>query len=96
MKKFDQGISANPGGRPKKSNRAAGMCREHTEKAVEVLIKSLSSEKEDVRLKAAEQILNRGWGKPQEYVELSGDEDRPLLTKIEVVLRRADSNPGSV
>ena len=88
---FEPGQSGNPSGRSKKSNAAAGKCREHTDKAIAVLIKSLASEKEDVALKAAEQILNRGWGKPQEYVEVSGDEENPLRQKITVELIRVQN-----
>jgi len=93
---FKPGESGNPGGKQRKSNKASGMCRDNTDKAIQVLIDKLSSAKEDVQLKAAVEILNRGWGKPQEYVELSGDEESPLLTKIEVVLKRADNSTGSV
>lgn len=81
---------------PRKSNRAAGMAREHTEKAIQVLVNQLDSPKDETKFKAASELLSRGWGKPQEFVELSGDEENPLLTKIEVVLKRADNNPGSV
>jgi len=96
MKKFEQGKSANPGGRPKKSNMLAGMAREHTEAALKVIVECLADEKAETRLKAAEILHNRGWGKAQEFVEVSGDGENPLLTKIEVVLKRADNSTGSV
>lgn len=91
---FEPGESGNPSGRPKKSNKAAGMAREHTEKAIQVLVKQLDSPKEEIQHKAAESLLSRGWGKPQEYVELSGDEDNPLRHKVIIELVRA--NTGSV
>lgn len=80
---FTAGNSANPGGRPKKSNIASGMARDHSEKAIKVLAEKLDSTKEEVQIKAAVELLNRGWGKPQEFIELSGDEDNPL----EMILR---------
>jgi hypothetical protein len=90
---FKPGESGNPGGKAKKSNRAAGMAREHTEKAIQVYIASLASEDERIRLDAATKLLERGWGKAQEYVEVSGDEENPITTKITVELVRA--NTGS-
>lgn len=91
---FEPGQSGNPSGRSKKSNKAAGMAREHTEAAIKVYIESLKSADEKIRLDAATKILERGWGKPQEYVEVSGDEENPLRQKITIELIRA--NPGSV
>lgn len=39
------------------------------------------------RVKAAETLLDRAWGKPRQSVELSGDADNPLETifRIELV-----------
>lgn len=39
------------------------------------------------RVKAAETLLDRGWGKPRQSVEVSGDSDSPLahILRIELV-----------
>lgn len=88
---FKPGQSGNPDGARRKSNKVAGMCRAHTEEAVKALIESLADPKNEVRIKAAEAILNRGWGKPQEFVEVSGDEENPLSHKFTVEFVRAKS-----
>lgn len=93
---FEPGQSGNPEGRPRKSNKAAGMAREQTEKAVQVLINALADDKTENRIKAAESLLNRGWGKPQEYVELSGDDEKPIHAKLVVEFIKPNANPGSV
>ncbi len=58
---FRQGVSGNPGGRPK---GIAAKAREHTDKAVQVLAEALDSKDERVRVTAAEKLLDRGYGKP--------------------------------
>lgn len=86
---FEPGQSGNPTGRPKKSNKAAGMAREHTDKAIAVLVDKLASEKDDVQIKAAVELLNRGWGKPTEFHEITGEDGEPILHKMTVELVRA-------
>lgn len=61
LKPWPKGVSGNPGGRPK---GIAAKAREHTERALEVLTEGMESEDEKVRLTAAKEILDRGWGKP--------------------------------
>lgn len=60
-KKFQPGVSGNPGGRPK---GIAAKAREHTDKALEVLANGLADTDPRVRVAAAKEILDRGWGKP--------------------------------
>lgn len=91
---FEPGQSGNPSGRSKKSNKAAGMAREYTEAAIAVHIKNLKSDDADTAHKAAEAILARGWGKPQEYVEHSNDPDAPLNLLVSYIDR--NSNPEGV
>lgn len=87
---FEKGNTLG-GGRPKKSNRAAGMAREHTEAAIQVYIKSLASEDERVALDAATKLLERGWGKATEFLEVGGDEENPIRHKVTVELIRANT-----
>ena len=43
--------------------------------AVGVLVTAMSDEDARVRIKAAEVLLDRGWGKPPQALTVAGDED---------------------
>lgn len=60
-RKFQPGVSGNPGGRPK---GIAAKAREHTDKALEVLVEGMEDKDPRVRVTAAKELLDRGWGKP--------------------------------
>jgi len=66
------GQSGNPGGRrdPRRISLTE-MCRAHTKDAVEALVASLTDPK--VRVPAACALLDRGWGRPKQHIEASGD-----------------------
>jgi len=58
---FKPGQSGNPGGRPR---GIAALARAHTDRAVEVLVEGMEDEDHKVRIAAAREVLDRGWGKP--------------------------------
>jgi hypothetical protein len=60
-KKFQPGVSGNPGGRPK---GIAALARQHTDKALEVLSTALDDADGRIRVAAAKELLDRGYGKP--------------------------------
>jgi hypothetical protein len=57
---FPKGVSGNPGGRPK---GIAAKAREHTDKALDVLVEGLVDSDGRIRIAAAKEILDRGYGK---------------------------------
>lgn len=61
LKPWAKGQSGNPGGRPK---GIAAKAREHTDKALDVLVEGMADEDPRVRVAAAKEVLDRGWGKP--------------------------------
>jgi len=60
----------------------SGLARAHTEKAIAVLVKAMDSEDERVAVDAASRILDRGYGKPAQSVELGSDPEQPIIHEI--------------
>ena len=80
---FRPGVSGNPGGRPKMPEEFRQLARENSIPALQVVIsilKNPASANKD-RLKAAEIILDRAWGKPVQGVEMSGPAGGPVEVK---------------
>lgn len=69
---FKKGQSGNPGGRPKECAEVKALAREYGAEAVEKLVALMRGEDERVAKAAADSLLDRGYGKPGQAVELSG------------------------
>lgn len=69
--RFSHGNRANPGGRPKSVARVVALARQHTEEAIRNLAEIMGDpgQKGAARVKAAEVLLDRGWGKAPQTVE---------------------------
>jgi len=68
---FAPGVSGNPGGRPKHLKEVVELAREHTPDAIKTLASIMQDEKQPpaARVRAAGELLNRGWGQPAQYIE---------------------------
>ncbi len=60
------GSSLNPGGRPAVLREVQEVARQHTAAAISRLLELLGSNDGRIALAAAEQLLDRGWGKPMQ------------------------------
>jgi hypothetical protein len=70
---FRKGQTGNPGGRPRVIESLTREARLHTHEALRTLLKLMrSAQSENVRLNAAGLILDRGWGKPVQAVQVDG------------------------
>lgn len=72
--------AANPGGRPKSNHKIAELARQHTELALKTLAEICGDEDapHSARVSAASALLDRGWGKPPQAMEVSGRDGQPL------------------
>ena len=68
---FAPGVSGNPGGRPSGLSRVTELARAHSEKALDALVAALDEPDPLVRMKAADLLLTRAWGKPSQALDES-------------------------
>jgi len=77
--KFVPGQSGNPGGRPKEEVHVRELARARTAEAVQTLVDVMTSKRSPpaARVSAASALLDRGYGKPSQQVDLEGQLFRP-------------------
>jgi hypothetical protein len=81
-----KGVSGNPSGRPKIPQAVRDLARQHTELAIECLVKATKKGS----ITAAGMLLDRGWGRPEINVDLRMLFEKKLieLTEEELVVLR--------
>ena len=78
--RFKPGQSGNPAGRKKGNLNTATsgireLARQYTDQAIFALVQALRSRSQLVRVKAAEALLDRGYGKPTQHLEIEAGSD---------------------
>ena len=95
---FKKGQSGNPLGGKIKSpelRELEAMCKEHTKEALATILTIMANgENERNRLSAAQYVIDRGWGKPKQAMELSGNDGQNLSIEVTYVdaASRLDNN----
>ncbi len=87
---WKQGQSGNPGGRPKVAAEIRDLARDHGPEAIQRLVTLMRSKNESVAVRAAEALLDRGYGRPMQGLELIDKEATRTVKQIKVVF----VNPG--
>jgi len=89
--KFKKGQSGNPGGRPKENAEVKELAREYGEAAVARLAQLMKSKNERVAVAACQVLLDRGYGKPQQQVAMSGSIG--TYGRVEIPVEQRDPLP---
>jgi hypothetical protein len=79
---FRPGQTGNAGGRPKEGAGLRDLCRAHSNEAIETLLGIMRNKRAPAaaRLRAVSEILDRGFGRPQQFLE-TGDEVQRAVDK---------------
>jgi hypothetical protein len=98
---FVKGQSGNPNGRPKMPKDLKEAFKAASPKALEILKKILADPeaKDSDRLRAAEIILDRAYGKPAQSVDITTDTvtiQETLNERLEVVSRALTAPPEAI
>ena len=70
---WEPGRSGNPSGRAKTEIDIAAMARVHGPRCIKVVVDLLSSEDEKMRLSAAIALLDRGFGRPKQEMDINSN-----------------------
>jgi hypothetical protein len=81
-KLWKKGESGNPGGRPKGEGEVRALARVHTDAAIAKLAEWMMSKNPKASVAACTALLDRGWGKPAQSLEVAGKDGGPLVVNL--------------
>ena len=91
--RWKPGQSGNPGGRPREVSELRKLAREYTKDAIETLAQIMVDVKasEASRIAAANSLLDRGYGRPLQAVDL--DVSEPISSIVRTIVDSAQPLP---
>ena len=94
MAKFCKGISGNPGGRPKVLGEVQELARQYAPAAIVELARlALKARNETARIAAIRELLDRGYGRSRQAMEITapaGDPLQLLFEELDALSRKTD------
>src|ERR1700730_15139753 len=94
MAKFCRGVSGNPGGRPKVLADVQELARQYAPAAIVELARlALKAKNETARIAAIRELLDRGYGRSRQTMEVpapAGDPLQLLFQEIDELSRKPD------
>jgi hypothetical protein len=90
LKPFKPGQSGNPGGRSLAQIDVRNAARKYTGEAIDTLVLVMRNGKPGEAAMAANALLDRGWGRPTQQQQISG-EGGGAITVVTGVTRSEDS-----
>lgn len=93
---FKKGKSGNPGGRPKEAPEVKELARTFAAEAIETLAKHMRGDDVRTSVAAAQALLDRGFGKPSQALEVSGELKTNEITddQLDANIRRLAAQAG--
>jgi hypothetical protein len=92
--KFRKGQSGNPGGRPKVLGEVQELARQHAPTVIAELARlALKAKNEAARISAIRELLDRGYGKPRQAMEVSVPAGDPLQMLLDEIDARSRIEP---
>lgn len=84
--RWQKGVSGNPGGQPRGMGAVRKLARSYTEAAIETLAEIMQDKEQGgpARVSAAEALLNRGYGKPVQQMEVGKPGDFTEMSEDQV------------
>jgi hypothetical protein len=92
--KFRKGQSGNPGGRPKVLGDVQELARQHAPAVIVELARlALKAKSETARIAAIRELLDRGYGRPRQGLEVSIPSVDPLQLLLDEIDARSRIDP---